>query len=71
MWYTVYEWLQERNWWRVAFWTVGLLETYQVTTSEGYLQGLLQISFWWAFMQISQNVLLQDIDKGVDKPKWY
>jgi hypothetical protein len=42
-----------------------------VTTSEGYLQGLMQISFWWAFMQISQNVLLKDIDNGADTNKWY
>jgi hypothetical protein len=71
MWEEFKEWLSERNWWRIGFWSVGFLQAYQSTISEGILNGILQIVFWLAFMNISQNILLKDMDNGSDTPKWY
>jgi hypothetical protein len=71
MWYTVKEWLNERNWYRVTFWTIGLLETFQVTLSEGIVHGLMQITFWWAFLMLAQFVMIKDVEQGVDEAKWY
>jgi hypothetical protein len=71
MWYNVKEWVNDRNWWRIAFWTVGILEAYHCAKEEGIVSGVLQILFWWAFMSISQNIMLKDMDNGSDKQKWY
>lgn len=71
MWYTVKEWLNERNWYRVVFWTIALLETYQVTLTEGILHGLFQIVFWWSFLMLAQFVMIKDIENGEDTAKWY
>ena len=71
MWELVVEWVNERNWWRIAFWTIGFFEAYEVSQSGGIIAGILQIVFWWAFMSISQNILIKDMDNGADSPKWF
>jgi hypothetical protein len=71
MWETVKDWFSERNWWRIAFWALGIVESYQVAIDEGIFCGVLQIFFWWVFLQVSQNIMLKDMDNGADKPKWY